>query len=213
MKLFFFGGAEEGDAAKELKMIEWVIQSLAPKQLLHIPFARPNGSSWAEWDGDRFHRNIDIPDMEYLNADHPEHISKAHNPLIFISGWSDPINLIDKIISNPALLKLIHNAYAIIGESAGVKVLGTHYIVKNTDNSYTALPSLWLVPQTVFEWHYTQRNKQGALERAMKETQAIYGIGIDSCTAMIWEIDTFPEKYSKIGHGNIVIKQQSSMLS
>ncbi len=124
MKLFLFGGAEEGDAAKELKMIEWVIQSLAPKQLLHIPFARPNGSSWAEWDGDRFHRNIHIPDMEYLNANNAEDIAKAKDPLLFISGWSDPVNLINRITENPLLVELIYNAHYIIGEAAGVKVLG-----------------------------------------------------------------------------------------
>lgn len=206
MKLFLFGGAEFGEASAELKMIEWVIKSIAPKQLLHVPFARTKDGSREEWNGDWFGRNISIPDVEYLNANNSEDVAKAIDPVIFISGWKEHENLINSINANPRLLELIRNASYIIGESAGSKVLGTHYGSEDSEGNLVLLPSLGIIKNTVLEWHYTQRNKENKLDRAMQETNAQYGIGIDSCTAMVFELEQFPEKYEKIWDGAIVIK-------
>jgi len=40
----------------------------------------------------------------------------------------------------------------------------------------------------------------------MQHTKAKYGIGIDSCTAMVFDLADFPEKYNIIGDGNTTIK-------
>ncbi len=206
MKLFLFGGAEFGEAPAELKMIEWVIKSIAPKQLLHVPFARTKDGSREERNGDWFGRNISIPEVEYLNANNPDDVAKAIDPVIFISGWKEHENLINSINANPKLAELIHNASYIIGESAGSKVLGTHYGSEDSEWNLILLPSLGIIKNTVLEWHYTQRNKESKLDRAMHETGAQYGVGIDSCTAMVFELDAFPDTYTKIWDGAIIVK-------
>lgn len=208
MKLFLFGGAEFGEAARELKMIEWVIKSLAPKQLLHIAFARTKDGWREERNGDRFGRNISIPGVEYLNAKNPEDIEKAVDPVIFISGWKEHENLINGINADPTLLKLIHKASYIIGESAGTKVLWTHYASEDAEGNIVLLPSLGVIANTVLEWHYTQRNKESKLDYAMQQTGAQYGIGIDSLTAMVFELSDFPEIYNTIWDGNVTIKRK-----
>ena len=54
-------------------------------------------------------------------------------------------------MGNPLLVELIHKAQYIIGESAGVKVLGTYYISKNDQGDKILLPSLDIIKKTVFE--------------------------------------------------------------
>lgn len=207
MKLFLFGGAEFDEGPAELKMIEAVIKAIAPKQLLHISFARTKDGSWEERNGDRFGRNISIPEVEYLNAKNPADVAKAVDPLIFISGGKEHENLINSINADPRLLELIHNASYIIGESAGSKVLGTHYASEDKDGNIVLLPSLGIISDTVLEWHYTQRSKESKLDYTMQATGAKYGIGVDSLTAMVFETSEFPEKYEKIGDGNVIIKK------
>lgn len=209
MQLFLFGGAEFGEAAAELKMIEWVIKSIAPKQLLHVPFARTKDGWREERNGNRFHRNIHIPEVEYLNANNPDDVAKAIDPVIFISGWKEHENLINSINANPKLVELIRNASYIIGESAGSKVLWTHYGSEDKEGNTVLLPSLGVIKNTVLEWHYTQRNKESKLDYAMQETGAHYGVGIDSLTAIVFTLDEFPEKYSKLWDGTILVKHNA----
>jgi len=187
-------------------MIETIIKTINPKQLLHIPFARTKDGSREEWNGDRFHRFIDLWSIQYLNANNPDDIAQAINPVIFISGWREHENLINTINNNPKLLELIHNAEHIIGESAWSKVLGAHYATEDNNGNIPLLPSLSIIQNTVLEWHYTQRNKESKLDYAMQHTKAKYGIGIDSCTAMVFDLADFPEKYETIGDGNTTIK-------
>lgn len=209
MKLYLFWWAEEGQAAHECKMIESVIKSINPKQLLHIPFARVREASRPERKGDRFHRMIDLGSIQYLNANNPDDLAQANNPVVFISGGNEHINLIDSITQSPKLLELIHNAAHIIGESAWSKVLGTHYASADENGNTLLLPSLDIIKNTVLEWHYTQRNKSDKLNYTMQHTQATYAIGIDSCTAMIFDLDQFPSHYETIGDWDIFIKQLS----
>jgi len=207
MKLYLFWWAEEWQAAHECKMIEAVIKSIAPTQLLHVPFARVREASRPERKGDRFHRMINLGDIQYLNANNPNDIAKAIDPVIFISGWNEHKNLIDSITTNPKLLELILKAEHIIGESAWSKVLWTYYNSRDENNNNILLPSLNIIQNTIIEGHYTQRNKAAAMQRAVQESKAQYSIGIDSCTAMIFELKEFPEKYETIGDGDIFIEK------
>ena len=206
MKLYLFGWAELGEAAAELKMIEKIIRDINPKQVLHIGFAR-TVTDEEERAGDRFHRNIQITDIEYLNAENPEDIAKAENPLIFISGGSEPQRLINKINADPWLLQLIYNASHIIGESSGAKILATYFRPGKRDPEQKMIPGLDIIKDTLIEGHYTQRNKQAALIQRMKETGINYGIGIDTCTAMVGDADNIMHIYTTIGKGSVYLKE------
>ncbi len=207
MKLFLFGGAESGQERLELKMIEKVINDSNKKQLLHIPFARikTNEEGWMPgW----FQRNIKLnKDIEYLDANKPDDINKANDPLIFMSGGSQNINLMNKINNSLELRKLILEASIIIGESAGAKVLAEYFRTKGNDNNSKMNRGLGIIKNTVIEPHYIQRNRQELLLKDMEITKVKYGLGIDSLTAAEFESREFPENVKKIGNGIMEIKE------
>ncbi len=207
MKIFLFGGAEvnRGQVEPLLKLIEEVMLQLKAKQILHIPFARTESSD-IEWRGDWFNKYIHLKGADYLNAQNTEDIAKAQSPLIFISGGSNSANLLKKIQSNPQLVKLIRNAQYIIGESAGGKVLATHFRSTSGQGKSTLRRGLGIIKDTIIEPHYTERNRQELLEREMKKTHSCYGLGIDCVTGMELDTDTFPAGYKKIGNGSAEIK-------
>lgn len=203
-KIVLFGGAEVGEVETELKQIEKVIKRLKPKQIFHIPFARTKTAE-PEWAGDWFHRNINLKNIDYLNAKNNADKKKVKNPLIFISGGSNNINLKRKLEASPQLLKLIKKAYCIIGESAGAKILGEYFRAKGNDENSKMMKGLNIIKDAVIEPHYTQRKRQKLLIKDMCETGVKYGIGIDSCTAIEFNINKFPKKYKKIGKGLVKI--------
>lgn len=208
MKLFLFGGAEEslGQVEIELKLIEELINELKPKQLLHVPFAR-TVSSVKEWQGDWFHRYINLDGIEYLNAENEADIIKAQSPIIFISGGTKRVNLMRKISANSLLKEMILKADYIVGESAGSMAMGEYMRSDEADNPSRLIKGLGIVKNTVFEVHYTEKKRQALLMREMNESGASYGVGIDCATAIEFEVDEFPDKYEKIGPGSIEIKQ------
>lgn len=207
MKVYLFGGAETelGQVGRLLKLIEQTIKKTGKKQVLHIPFARIIASE-PEWSGDWYHRHIHLKDVEYLNASNEADIDKADNPLIFISGGSDKNNLTEKIRSNPKLWQLVKNASHIIGESAGAKTLGEY--TRSGEINSPIIKGLGIIKHTVIEPHYTQRNRQKLLEKEMGQSGIKYGIAIDSCTGIEFDLKDFPKKYSKIGEGLVEIKVQ-----
>lgn len=207
MKVILFGGAEMqlGHFKPQLKLIEQVIKRLNPKQVLLIPFARPKATE-IEWEDGWFERNMDIGDIIYLNAKNKKDIEKAENPLIFMSGGGDNLNLLEKINENSKLLKLVKNAEYIIGESAGAKVLGAYFRKKGGDDNSELIKGLDIIKNTIIEPHYTQRNRQGLLVKGMEESGLLYGLGIDAMTAVEFNPSEFPDKYEKIGNGVVEIK-------
>lgn len=213
MKLFLFGGVEIGlnqKVEQELKLIAQIIKNIKPKQVLHIPFARTSLTE-GSWQGNWFHRNIKLKGVTYLNADNKEDIAKAKLPLIFISGGSEHVNLLNKINSNPKLLKLIKNARYYIGESAGSMVLGTYQRTGRLDGRRRMIKGLNVLKDTIIEPHYTERKRQAPLTKAMKQTQAKYGLGIDCLTALEFDIKDWPKKYNIIGNGTVEIKTRSKV--
>jgi|GEM_PF-566483 len=207
--IFLFGGAEVewNQAVPEIKMMGEVLRQLKAKQVLHIPFARIT-SSEEDWSGDWFNRNIQIPGLEYLNAANEADIAKADSPVILISGGHEHDNLMDRIAANPKLQELIKNARYIIGESAGAKALGEYMRSGHLGSKNTKLVNgLDIVKNTVISPHYTEHNREPELLHDMEKSGMKYGIGIDSFTAMIFNVDEFPEKYKKIGAGNVEIKR------
>ena len=69
------------------------------------------------------------------------------------------------------------------------------------------IPGLDIIKDTLIEGHYTQRNKQAALIQRMKETGINYGIGIDTCTAMVGDADNIMHIYTTIGKGSVYLKE------
>ncbi len=211
MKLFLFGGVElklNQKVEQELKLIAQIIKKIKPKQVLHIPFARTSATA-GSWQGDWFHRNIKLKDVTYLNAKNDADIAKAKSPLIFVSGGSESVNLVNKINSNPKLLKLIANARYYIGESAGSKVAGTYLRTGRLDGRRRMIKGLNIIKNSVIEIHYTERKSQALLAKEMKQTKVKYGLGIDCLTALEFDLKDWPKKYNVIGNGTIEIKTRS----
>ena len=207
MKVILFGGAELRDNMflDQLKLIEKVFNDIKPKQILHIPFARPIATE-VEWDGDWFNRHIGLKGITYLNAQNKQDVKKAKDPLIFMSGGGGNIALLKKVKSNPELLKLVLNASCIVGESAGAKVLGAKFRTIGNDPNSKLMKGFNIVKDTIIEPHYTERKREKLLDKDLKESKLSYGIGIDCVTAIVFDTGTFPTKYKKIGKGNIYVK-------
>ncbi|MFH0952568.1 MAG: Type 1 glutamine amidotransferase-like domain-containing protein [Patescibacteria group bacterium] len=210
MKLILFGGAEVelGQVEPELKLIKEVIERLNPEQLLHIPFARTKTDE-LEWQGDWFNRYINLPGVEYLNADNENDIAKARHPMIFISGGRESARLITKITADHNLLGLINKASYIIGESAGAMVLGEYFRARDDKGRCAVVKGLGILKDTIIEPHYSDRKSQKLLAQEMVQAAVKYGLGIDCLTAIELEVDNFPEKYEKIGSGLIDIKNNN----
>jgi len=60
------------------------------------------------------------------------------------------------------------------------------------------------------EPHYREKNRQALLEEEMKETHMKYGIGIDVNTAMVFDLEDFPQKYTVIGNGIVEAKTNTN---
>ncbi len=207
MKIYLFGGAEidKGQFLPQLKLIEQVILECNPKQVLHIPFARQKASE-KEWEQGWFGRNINIGDIEYLNATREEDILKADKPLVFMSGGGGNINLLEKITADQRLFDFVINSEYLIGESAGAKILATYFRARGGDNNSQMIEGLDIIKDTVVEPHYTERNRQDLLIKDMQETGAQYGLGIDCVTAVSFELNDFPKNLEKIGEGDFVLE-------
>ena len=206
MKIFLFGGAEVGETKHELKMIEKVIKQTKTKQVLHIPFARTTIDE-EEWMPGWFKREINLEEgVEYLNAENKEDIAKANIPLIFISGGNQILNLKKELNENAILLSLVMNSPYVIGESAGAKILAKYFRKKTNENDYEMHKGLGIIENTVIEGHYTQRKRNDILKKFMELTNVKYGIGIDSITALEFDLEQFPATVKKIGDGLAEIK-------
>lgn len=210
MKLFLFGWArtkEDGHSDVEplMKLIEKVIHELKPKQIFHIPFARTTVSMIERADG-RFTKHVNLDWIEYLNANDEGALENAHNPLVFLSGGSKTSNLVKEIKANPKLEQLIRNATYIVAESAGSKVLWTYLRTEKNE----MVEWVGILKDTVLEPHYREKNRQALLEEEMKETHMKYGIGIDVNTAMVFDLEDFPQKYTVIGNGIVEAKTNTN---
>lgn len=205
MKLYLFGGAEVplGQAQLLKNSIKETILSLHPTQVLHIPFSRlhPTEEDWKEgW----FKETMKDTGIEILDARNEADLERADNPLIFINGGSGRYDLLHGVKDNKKILDLILHAEYIVTESAGGMLLGEFQHGPKGEN--TIVEGLGILKSTIIEPHYTQRNLQQRLIDEMKETHAKYGIGIDSVTAIVVDPAEFPQKWSKIGSGTVVVK-------
>lgn len=204
MKLYLFGGAETqlNQAPLLKKQIKDVILSLKPQQILHIPFARlhPSEEVWKEgW----FKESMKDSGIEILDARNEEDIKKAKNPLIFINGGHGWRDLLNGVRNDKRILQLILSAEYIVAESAGSKLMGEGQ--RGGDNEHGIIDGLGILKNTIIEPHYTERGRQKLLREEMKISDMKYGVGIDSVTALVVDPSEFPNKWEKIGKGNVDI--------
>ncbi len=204
MKLYLFGGAETqlGQVDPLIHLINQVILDIKPNQLLHVPYARlkvPKGEEnfWGEgW----VRSKLNLKGIELLDARIDDDLSRALKPVVFINGGPERKQLIDTITLNKRLNGLILNADYLIGESAGSMVVGEYQ--RDFQGIKTVIiKGLGILKSTIIEPHYTERGRHQALRNEMKESNAQYGIGIDSVTGIVIDTDKYPDDYKVIGNG------------
>lgn len=206
MKIILFGGAEIGEEKTQFKLMEEILLRFNPKQIFHIPFARSKETEISLGGEDWFTKQINIGKAIYLNAANKSDIEKADNPLVFITGGGQNITLMEAIFSNPKILELVNKAEYLLAESAGAKILGTYFRSTGSDENSIMPKGLNIIKDSVIEPHYTQRKRENLLIKDMSDSRVKYGLGIDTCTAMEFDLSNFPDKYEKLGTGTLVIK-------
>lgn len=204
MKLYLFGGAEIPlHQVEPLKtLIKQVIVNLHPASVLHIPFARLNPTE-EEWKEGWFKDMMKDTGIEILDARNNNDINKASGSVMFINGGIGRYDLFNAFTNNPKLLTIIKNAEHIVGESAGSMVMGEYQ--RGARGESRIIKGLGILKNTIIEPHYTERNSQQLLVDGMKKSGMKYGIGIDCATAIVVDPKEFPDKWTKIGNGNIEV--------
>ncbi len=205
MKLYLFGGAEiQLHQAQPLKdLMKKTIVELHPTSVLHIPYARLH-STEEEWYEGWFKDEMKDTGIEILDAKNQGDLEKATNPLIFINGGHDRLELIEAIRQNKKLHDLVLDADYIVGESAGSMVTGDFLRVDTVGKELVR--GLGILKDTIVEPHYSERNYQQMLRDEMQQTHAKFGIGIDCATAIVVDPSQFPSKWNKIGSGNVDVQ-------
>jgi len=210
MKLFLFGGAEIDIPSRSVSLLKNLIKEsllqIKTKSVLHIPFARLQAlpEDNGEWDEGWFKQLLMNTGIEILDARIQSDIDKAADSVIFINGGPDRKTLVDNVNKNSDLLQKILKANYIIAESAGSMAMGEYMRISRTDDN--VMKAFGILKDVVIEPHYTEKNYQKYLPGDMEKSGVKYGIGIDSATGIIIDSQEFPNKWEKIGPGNIIIK-------
>jgi len=210
MKLFLFGGAEIDIPSRSVSLLKNLIKEsllqIKPKSVLHIPFARLQAipEDKGEWDEGWFKQLLVDTGIEVLDARIQSDIDKATDSVIFINGGPERKTLVDTVSKNNGLLQKIVNAEYIIAESAGSMAMGEYMRISRTDDN--VMKAFGILKDVVIEPHYTERNYQRFLPGDMEKSGVKCGIGIDSATGIVIDPKEFPNKWKKIGPGNIIIK-------
>jgi len=207
MKLFLFGGAEIDLPSRSVPLLKNLIKEtlvqLEPSSILLVPFARLHPTE-EEWKEGWFKEVMQDTGIKIFDARNDSDIDRASDSVIFINGGSKRRVLIDSINKNVKLLNIIKNAKYIVSESSGSMIMGEYMLADRGGNEI--IRGVGVLKNTVIEPHYTERKYQQALIEDMRKSGVKYGIGIDSATAIVVDPQEFPDKWEKIGVGNVYIK-------
>lgn len=206
MKLFLFGGAEIDLPSRSVSLLKRLIKKslvqLKPQTILHVPFARlhPTEEDWKEgW----FKELMSDTGIGILDARNNSDIDKAGNSVIFMNGGTDRKELVERVNKNNKLFHLIQQAKYIIAESAGSMAMGEYLRADRVGNE--VMKGFGILKNVVIEPHYSERNYKKFLPKDLKKSGMKYGVGIDSATGIIIDTQEFPEKWEKVGPGNVYI--------
>lgn len=141
--------------------------------------------------------------IETLDARKQSEVNKANESVIFINGGPERLNLIENINKNIKLLELIKKAKNIVTESSGSIAMGEYMRSSRSDSKM--VKAIGVLKDVVIEPHYTERNYKQYLPEDMTISGVKYGIGIDSATGIIITPQDFPNKWEKVGPGNVYI--------
>lgn len=151
------------------------------------------GESWVA-------RDLNLEGIELLDAQNEADLERADYPAIFMNGGPQRDQLYDNSIANPRLHELVMGADVIIGESAGSMVCAEFRRIYR-EGKATTTKGLGILKDLIIEAYYTERDRHQFLRDEMVECGDAYGLGIDSLSAAVIEITTFPDEYQTIGSG------------
>ncbi len=205
MKLFLFGGAEldQGHGPILKDQIKQTIAGLKPSSILHVPFARLHPTEEAFKEG-WFKELMANTGIQILDARIGAEVDQAENSLVFINGGHERKGLINELNTNTKVRNKILNAAYIIAESTGSMV--TAQLVRSGQPGEPIVQGLGLLKDAIIEPHYTDRGYQQLLSDELAKTGAKYGVGIDCITALVTDPAKFPNKWEKIGTGNVDVR-------
>lgn len=204
MTLYLFGGAEPalGQVPILKALIKQTILEIAPKNILHIPYARTKTTD-PDWKPGWFRELLADTGIQIYDADSLDSNPLDKASLVFINGGSDKSALMAALKENTALRQLVMNAENIIAESAGALVMG-EYLRATRENSQL-IKGLGIVKDTIFEGHYSELQRRDLLLSEMQTQQLKYGVGIDCATGIVFNPEGFPQKWKKLGQGQVEI--------
>ena len=200
MHLYLFGGTGPGNFSTQRDLIFSIIKNKNPKQLLLVPFASGRDSYVSL---SKKQLTSTFPSIELLHADNENHIERAAKPLIFVLGGRDHKGLFQSIVSNKRLESIIRNCENYIGESAGAMIAGTLQRASSELPESPLMKGLGLLPDTIIEPHYTERNRHTLLREEMKIGRVKYGIGIDEASGIHIDLSNYRHTWEKIGEGEV----------
>ena len=207
MKLFLYGGAElnipKVSPLVLKSQIKKTLLDLNPKSILLVPFARPRPHE-EEWKEGWFKEIMKDARINIFDARNDSDIDKASDSVTFINGGHERKELINNINMRPKLLNLIKSAKYILSESAGSMVMGEYMTGDRFGNEI--IKSTGILKNTIIEVHYTEKGRQQLLIEDMEKSGMRYGVGIDCATALVVDPLEFPDKWEKVGVGNVYIK-------
>lgn len=207
MKLYLFGGAELDIPSRSVSLLKDLIKEtlikLRPTSILHIPFARLHPTE-EEWHEGWFKEVMSDTGIQILDARKESEFDKSDGSVIFINGGIERRELMSAFENNNKLLDLLRNTKYIVAESAGSMVMGEFMRADRDGNEI--IKGTGILQNTIIEPHYTEKNREQLLLDDIKKSGMKYGIGIDSATAIVIDLNSYPKSWEKIGYGNVEFK-------
>lgn len=175
------------------------IQTEAPNQVLHIPFAKPANlpSGMQVWDNWYHDQKQAKNGYDILTAKADDEIRRAEKPLVFISGGSDHKALLDQINNNKILKELVIESPCLICECSGAMIIGKYF--RKSGSETELIQGLNILPDTIVEPHYDSRNRKATLKEGLLKKKCRYGIGIKSLGALRCTTKFFPYSIKNLG--------------
>jgi len=166
-----------------------------------------------------------------VDAVRPETREQAHDPAlvkalddatgIFMTGGNQ-LKLSGAICGTPvgeAILRAHHRGAVVAGTSAGASIQSSHMVAFGVGGSTPkqrmtqVAAGLGLVPTTVIDQHFDQRNRYGRLLMIVAQSPQLLGIGVDEDTCGLVEDVDGEAVMSVLGRGAVTLFDGSRMVT
>jgi cyanophycinase len=98
-----------------------------------------------------------------------------------------------------AIINSVNLGNLYVGTSATTACIGQFMIASSSNNQIFIEKGLGLIPNVIFDQHYSQRNRAWRLKRTIKEHPDCRGIGIDESTGLFIQ----GNQYKEMGTGKV----------